>query len=125
TVTELAFNDPCILFPLRREARPFLREFHPRQRFPGASCWARFCGPAWLTVLVLETGIGADRTATALDWLLSQPVLGNVPYRPKLILSAGFAGALQENRKVGDVILASEVADSEGKVWPVNWPGEL
>src|SRR5438132_13197775 len=124
-VSDLSFNDPCILFPLRRESQPFLREFRPQQRFPGAPCWARFCGPAWLTVLVLETGLGSARTEAAMNWLLSKPVLGNVPYEPRLVLSAGFAGALQEEMKLGDIILATEVGDFGGKRWPATWRGEL
>lgn len=124
-MTDLTFNDPCILFALRRECRAFLDEFRPQQRFHGAPCWARFCGPSWLPVLVLETGIGPARTEQALEWLLNQPVLENVPYRPKLVLSAGFAGALQEGHEVGDIILATEVTDLEGNRWPVTWPGEL
>jgi hypothetical protein len=121
----LQFDDPCLLFPLHREAAPFLREFRPHDRVPGAPGWARFCGPAWLTVLVLETGIGAARTETALTWLLSQPELGKVPYRPKLVLSVGFAGALRDDRQVGDVLLADEVVDLVGNRWPTTWPGEL
>jgi adenosylhomocysteine nucleosidase len=124
-VNDISFDDPCILFALQREARAFLREFRPQQRFPGAPCLARFCGPSWLTVLVLETGVGAARTEAAVKWLLGQPVLGNVPYRPKVILSAGFCGALQEQSKVGDVILATEIADTDGNRWPTTWPGEL
>ncbi len=61
----------------------------------------------------------------ALDWLLGQPLLGNVPYQPSVILSAGFSGALQENYQVGDVILATEVVDHEGHCWPVTWPAQL
>jgi adenosylhomocysteine nucleosidase len=124
-VTELTFDDPCILFALRRESRAFRREFRPHQRFPGAPCAAWFCGPAWLTVLVLETGIGAEPTQAALEWLLAQPVLGNVPYRPKVILSAGFSGALHDNYQIGDILLATEVVDAEGRHWPVTWPAEL
>jgi adenosylhomocysteine nucleosidase len=124
-LTELTFSDPCIIFALRRESRAFLREFRPHQRFPGAPCRARFCGPAWLTVLVLESGIGQAATERALDWLLRQPVLGNVPYRPRVVLSAGFSGALQGNYQVGDVLLATECADSAGIRWPATWPGEL
>jgi adenosylhomocysteine nucleosidase len=125
-VTELvAFDDPCILFALGRESSGFRREFRPQQRFPGAPCPAWFCGPPWLTVLVLETGVGAARTRTALEWVLDRPLLGNVPYQPKVVLSAGFAGALQEGYKVGDVLLATEVADEAGNVWPTPWPGEL
>jgi adenosylhomocysteine nucleosidase len=123
-VTELAFDDPCILFALRREAQPFLREFRPQQRFRGAPCWARFCGPAWLSVLALQTGMGQPRTEAALDWILGQPLMGGVRYRPKLVLSAGFSGALQEEFQVGDIILATEVASSDGKSWPATWPAE-
>jgi hypothetical protein len=124
-MTELAFHDPCLLFAFRRESRPFLKEFRPHQRFPDAPCWARFCGPSWLPVLVLETGIGPARMQKALTWLLTQPQLENVPYRPQLILSAGFSGALTDQLNVGDVVLATEVADDQGNLWPVPWPGEL
>jgi adenosylhomocysteine nucleosidase len=124
-VNDLVFDDPCLLFALGREAASFLREFRPHQRFPGAPCRARFCGPAWLTVLVLETGIGAVRTETALQWLLGRPRLEEVPYRPKVVLSLGFAGALEERFHVGDVLLATEVVSAEGRSWPTTWPGEL
>ena len=123
-MTDLTFDDPCILFALRRECRFFLREFRPQQRFWGAPCWARFCGPAWLSVLTLQTGMGQARTEAALDWILGQPLMGGVPYRPKLVLSAGFSGALQEEFQVGDIILATEVASGDGKSWPATWPAE-
>lgn len=124
-MTELAFDDPCILFALRRESRAFLREFRPQQRFPGAPCWARFCGPSWLTVLVMETGIGPDAALRAIDWVLGRPKLENVAYRPKLVLSAGFCGGLQADLQIGDMILATEALDSDGDRWPATWPGEL
>jgi adenosylhomocysteine nucleosidase len=121
----LTFDDPCVLFALRREAQPFYREFRRQQRFPAATCRAHFCGPSWLTVLVLETGAGFQRSITALNWLLNKPSFSDVPYRPRLVLSAGFAGALQESLQVGDVLLATEVVDPEGHCWPTTWPGEL
>jgi nucleoside phosphorylase len=124
-MNEIAITDPCVLFALQREAGAFLQEFRPQQRFPGAPCRARFCGPEWLTVLVVETGIGKDRTEEALRWLLSEPLLVNVPYRPKVVISCGFAGALQADLQVGDLILATEVVDTEGHSWPAPWPGDL
>lgn len=124
-LNDIAITDPCILFALGREAGAFLREFRPQQRFPGAPCKARFCGPEWLTVLVLENGVGGERTRSALDWILSEPVFGNLPYVPKVILSAGFAGALQDGLQVADLILATEVVDERGNSWPVPWPGTL
>jgi adenosylhomocysteine nucleosidase len=124
-VSDLIFDDPCLLFALAREARTFLVEFRPQERFRGAPCWSRFCGPSWLTVLVMVTGMGRERTEAALDWLLGAPRHGGVPYKPKLVLSAGFAGALQDDCRIGDLILANEVAEGAGKVWPTTWPGEL
>ena len=44
--TEVVFDDPCVVFALGREAKAFRREFRAQQRFAGAPCWARFCGPA-------------------------------------------------------------------------------
>jgi hypothetical protein len=127
-VTDFSFDDPCVLFALRRESAGFRREFRPQLLFPGAPCWAAFCAPRELPslqVLLLETGVGRERTEAALRWLFASPMLDNVPYRPKAVLSAGFAGGLQEEVKVGDVILATEIVDAEGERWPATWPGEL
>jgi adenosylhomocysteine nucleosidase len=124
-LTELSIDDPCVLFAVRRESQAFCREFRPQQRFPGAPGRARFCGPEWLSVLVVETGIGPERAAEAVAWLLGRPALEQVPYRPKVVIAAGFAGALQANLAVGDVVLATEVVDADGRAWPTTWPGEL
>src|SRR4051794_35107676 len=125
SLTDLTFNDPCVVFALNRESEAFVREFQPNQRFLGSPCRARFCGPAWLSVLTLETGVGPDRTAQAVSWLLSRPELERVAYRPRIVLSAGFSGALQDGLQVGDLVLATEVVDGDGNRWPTTWPGEL
>jgi hypothetical protein len=124
-VNDLALHDPCILFALGRESQGFRREFRPNQRFPGAPCWARFCGPAWLSVLVLETGMGAQAVEQALDWVFSKPKLDHVPYEPGLLLFAGFAGSLSESLGVGDLLLATDVLDCDGERWQTTWPGQL
>jgi nucleoside phosphorylase len=122
---DVAITDPCVVFALRRESMYFRQEFPPQQRFVGAVCHARFCGPSWLTVLLLETGVGMAAAEMAAKWLLGNPLFGNVPYRPKLVLSAGFSGGLQANLRVGDLVLATDVADAEGNLWPTTWPGNL
>jgi adenosylhomocysteine nucleosidase len=123
---ELLFEDACVLFALRRERRPFCRVFPAQQSFPGAPCWARFCGPPWLSVLVMETGVGQARTERAVRWLLSRPPMGAVRYRPKLILAAGFGGALSADLHTGDVVLATEIVDGQtGQSWPTTWPASL
>jgi adenosylhomocysteine nucleosidase len=126
-VTDLAHTDPCILFALRPEARAFLRLFPPQQRFPGGPCRARFCGPTWLTVLVVETGIGPAAMERALTWLLDSPTLDGVPYRPRVVLGAGFSAGLDPGLRERDLILAQEVMEASGghlapEVWPTTWP---
>lgn len=115
-MNEITFTDPCILFALHREAGPFLQSNRPHLRFPGAPCWAGFCGPAPHTVVV--TGVGPTKLEAALGWAFSNPLLGN--YRPRLVLSAGFSGALVENLQIGDIILATEVMDEAGNCWPAS-----
>jgi len=124
-VNSIRLDDPCILFALRRESALFRREFRPHQTFPGAPCWARFCGPAWLSVLVVETGVGETAVGRALDWLLTKPKLDNVPYEPKLMVCAGFAGALTDALHVGDIVLAEEVVDGNEHRWRPTWPARL
>ena len=121
-MNQILLDDPCILFALRRESAPFCDEFRPYLTVRGAPCRARFCGPAWLSVLVLETGIGQTSVGHALDWLLAAPKLDGVAYRPKLILFAGFAGALTNALHVGDIVLADEVIDTHGHRWRTTWP---
>ena len=121
----IRLDDPCILFALRRERNPFCREFRPQQTFPDAPCWARFCGPAWLTVLVVETGIGQANVNRTLDWLLSKPKFDGVPYEPRLLIFAGFAGALTDTLHVGDIMLADEILDLSGNRWQSSWPAPL
>jgi hypothetical protein len=118
-------DDPCILFAMSRERRGFHGDFPITQSFPGAPCWARFCGPAWLSILMLETGIGQGRARQALEWALGKPLLEGVAYEPKLVLFAGFAGSLDESLRVGDLVLADAVVDLDGNRWPTTWPGEL
>jgi nucleoside phosphorylase len=122
---DVAITDPCVLFALEREARFFLRQFHAHQRFAAAPCWARFCGPSWLSVLVLKTGVGREHVEKALSWLLTKPRFETVPYIPRVVIAAGYAGALQSKPKVGDVILADSVIGTDGKCRPTTWPGEL
>lgn len=116
---------PCVVFALRRESLAFRRIFRPRPHWPEAPCWMSFCQSASLTVLAVETGVGSDRTRQALHWLLSEPRWGETSYRPRMVISAGFAGALEEGLGVGGVILATEVADGSGQRWPATWPGQL
>lgn len=124
-VNELQFDDPCILFAMHREAQAFYRQFPRTERFPDARFRASFCGPSWLSVLVLETGIGAEAMKRAVSWVLSKPRKDDVTYLPKVVLTVGYAGGLSESLQVGDVVLATSISTTDGRNWPTTWPGDL
>jgi hypothetical protein len=119
-------DDPCIVFALRWEARAFLRIFRPGPRFPGTPFPLYRCDPPpsalqASTICLAEIGVGQAGEA-ALAWLLRGPRLGDVTYRPRFFLSAGYSGGLRDDYRVGDVILASEVVDLARRTWPTTWP---
>lgn len=113
-MAQTTIDHPCILFALHRESAPFCRAHPPHGTFPGAPCRARLCGTP-NSVLVLETGVGQANVGAALDWLLAT-------YRPRLMLFAGFAGALTDVLHVGDILVADEVLDLHGGRWKTTWP---
>jgi len=113
-----------ILFALRQEARAFLRATAVHGKLPGAPFPIHWCGPKRAPMLVMETGVGRERMQRALDWVLGQPLVGDAPYIPKLVISAGFSGALREDLRVGDIIVATEVIGPDGVAHAVNWPPE-
>jgi adenosylhomocysteine nucleosidase len=122
---ETLFSDaacPCVVFALRREAMFFRRARPCRRVFPAASAHATFHGEGRRTALLLETGVGAAAMQRALTWLLSGPRIDDVPYRPTLIVSAGFSGALTPGLHVGDLIVADDVCDGDAVCRPATWP---
>jgi nucleoside phosphorylase len=66
--------------------------------------------------LVLITGMGGAATERALAWTLGEHSPAG---RPKLVVSAGFCGALVGDLCVGDTILPDEVMESEGRIWAI------
>src|SRR5579885_3138976 len=123
---------PCLVFAMRRESMYFRRAYSVCQRFPGAPCCAQFrrkrCPEPFSqkkvpdTFFLMETGIGARAMESALRWCLNEPRFDGVPYRPGLLISVGFSGALQPEQGVGDLVLATEVVEPQGKCWPAILP---
>jgi adenosylhomocysteine nucleosidase len=119
---------PCVLFALSRERMFFHHTYRIDQRMmcaPGAAflCRARPSAVRTLPALVVETGVGAENTRQALDWLLAGPSHAGTSYAPSVILFAGFAGALDASLHVGDVVLAEEVTDLARNTWRGAVPG--
>lgn len=114
-------DDPCIVFALRWEARPFLRVYRSVHRFRSAPFPLYRCrGPA-RAVLLAEIGVGRQ-CAPRLEWLLREPVLDNFAYRPRFVLSAGYSGGLSEDVRLKDIVLASDIVDVANHRWPTTWP---
>jgi adenosylhomocysteine nucleosidase len=76
-------------FALEREAKPFRRR----------------CPAAW----VLVTGAGRDQASRAITKAISS-------VRPDAIVIAGFAGALVDELKVGDVVEVTEAVEENGEL---------
>ncbi len=110
----------AFLFALRRESRPFTRQLRFVNAFPDAPCPAALYDTHRAAAIVLETGIGAERAAAAIRWVLNT-------LRPRLVVACGFAGALSPQLKIGDMLLASEVIEpgEDDLRWHTVVPGAL
>ena len=108
---------PCVLFALERERLYIHATFRIDQKLLNVPCPAFLCSHQQQRILVVETGVGVERTRCAVDWLLSGPTLDDGVLEPSILLFAGFAGALQHAVHIGEVILAREVLDMAGRVW--------
>mgnify|MGYP001260685816 FL=1 len=112
----------ALLFALEREAAPFLRRHRAaivEHGWPDPPpCEAKCLRRHARSVTVLITGVGFDRARSAIEWLL-------VDQEPNLVVAAGFAGALDPQLNVGDVVVASEVVETDGERWRTVLPAEL
>lgn len=94
-----SFRGTMVLFALKREASPFLRSCRDDR-----------------DIYVGITGIGLDRARAHVESLFAKRI------RPRVVVMAGYAGALRPGLGVGDVIVATEVVDASGTSWPTSWP---
>jgi adenosylhomocysteine nucleosidase len=99
THNSLLITEVCVVFALAREALFFRRSASLR---------------------VLETGMGAPAAERALREVLLAPTSA-----PRLVLSAGFSGALRPGLLVGDLVLATEVIDEEGNAFACSFVPSL
>ena len=112
----------AVLFALRRESLFFRRGERIRSTAPVAPCEVTRRGEGPESILVLETGTGREATEAALWWLFGTPLVGGTPYRPRMVLSGGFSGALRPELAVGDLLFADEIVDDDGGRWETSWP---
>jgi adenosylhomocysteine nucleosidase len=108
----------CILFALRRESAPLTRRLKRATELSDTPSLARLFDARGKTVLVVETGVGPERAAGAIAWVLDH-------FTPRLVVAAGFAGALSGTLKIGQVVVASRVIEPDDLSWRVALPAEL
>jgi adenosylhomocysteine nucleosidase len=82
-------------------------------RIEGAGFVAREGGFEGRRIVVVESGAGSPSAARA----TVATILG---HRPRWVISAGFAGGLEEAVQQGDLVMASEVVDPEGHVFTID-----
>jgi adenosylhomocysteine nucleosidase len=67
-------------------------------------------------IQVAVAGVGRDCARRKALELVAAPA------RPRLVIMAGYAGALDPDLRVGDVVIASEVVDESGGRWKTCYP---
>jgi adenosylhomocysteine nucleosidase len=77
-------------------------------RTEGAGFGAHEGGLDGRRIVIVESGVGRERAARATEAL----ILG---HRPRWIVSAGFAGALDERLAQGDLLMADAIVDSQDR----------
>lgn len=94
----------AILFALREELKPLLREFKTESKLEvrPATIWKGH----WkdFPLVLVQTGIGMDRARRATQKLLEY-------FQPHHVLSAGYAGGLQPGLRVGSIVTVREVSN--------------
>jgi adenosylhomocysteine nucleosidase len=126
-VTQQNSGGVVILFALEREAAPFRRaarelcltQARSASEGKAISC-SRFGPVSNQTAGSIEqihihvTGVGRRRTQVAMEQILIESD------SPRCIIAAGFCGALQPKLRVGDIVIAREVVDVAGHMWPTH-----
>lgn len=74
----------------------------------GAGFTAREGGLDGRRLVIIESGVGAEAAARCSEALIAG-------HRPKWLISAGFAGALDASLKPGHILMANEVVDLSGR----------
>src|SRR4051794_31050564 len=82
-------------------------------RIEGAGFVAREGGVEGRRILVVEAGAGSQAAARA----TVATILG---HRPNWVVSAGFAGGLDEAIHQGDIVMGTEVVDLNGHVFTID-----
>jgi adenosylhomocysteine nucleosidase len=103
-----------LVFALPIEAGGFVDKLAGAIKTEGAGFVAREGGVEGRRMIVVESGAGRQQAARATEAL----ILG---HRPQWVISAGFAGALDERLKQGDILVADSIADITGRQLAIDF----
>jgi adenosylhomocysteine nucleosidase len=96
----------CV-FALSIEAGGLVDRLAGMIRTEGSGFVAREGGLEGRRIVIVESGVGRQRASRATEAL----ILG---HHPRWIISAGFAGALDDRLKQGDILIADTIVDADG-----------
>lgn len=109
----------AFFFAMRLEAKPFVKNLRLIQNIEGSPCPVHLHQTGRGQALIVETGIGAIRAASAIRWVLDR-------FDPQLVVVGGFAGALTPNHTVGEVFVTTEVVEPSDDIrWRTAIPAEV
>lgn len=94
---------PCFVFPMGMEAHPFLKRVEVRSRRKVGKAVYREAFFEGHTILVVRCGIGPQRATESLR---------SLDVMPSWIVSVGTAGALVDDLRVGDLVVAQSTVCS-------------
>jgi adenosylhomocysteine nucleosidase len=106
-----AHADVGIVCALRREVAPLLERCDRVRKYQGGdfTFWGGFTGPDYeIRIVIVAAGTGTDRASRATRALLDA-------HTPVWVVSAGFAGALRPELRVGDIVMADALIDPAGR----------
>jgi len=110
--TPIAVSEPSVchvglVFALSMEAGSLVDRLSGVLRTQGAGFVVREGGLAGRRLVIVESGVGMQAAARGVKALLAG-------HKPRWVISAGFAGGLDDKVRKGDIVMANEVIDPGG-----------
>ena len=110
---DYAHADIGIVCSLPLELEPFLKRCQRVHTYTGGDFTFKGGRYDGIRVAVVECGMGYARARRATEALIEG-------HSPSWLLSCGFAGALQPQMKVGNIIVANEIVDQHGQQFSID-----
>jgi adenosylhomocysteine nucleosidase len=94
----------AITFALPQESAPFVARLHGAEKIERGALPIERGSLAANEIFVMHTGVGAQSCEARVENFLKQ-------HRPRMLISSGFAGALDPNLQIGDIVIAENFTD--------------